>query len=265
MHCFLFFGFPGEREDDAQQTYDFIMGNADVIGSFGCGTFALEHNAPIQRHLEKFDVRVGQAGLGDLDVYYTYEVANGVGPDRAMEWANALNTRAFDVRKYAAASWIPREHLLCLLSRSSPQELVESGSRLLDDGFIPLDLPSSDIFSIVCPESIVTTAVLINRVAGGFFRLPSKLVPMFRMLCESKITLRELRQINAPLFTRITGRFNALSTDERHGEVCAEAAECDPTLGEAASMIEAHRDRGQASIAALSADLLTEVPVPYPA
>jgi anaerobic magnesium-protoporphyrin IX monomethyl ester cyclase len=205
MHCFLFFGFPGEREEDAQETYDFIMSNTDVIGSFGCGTFSLEHNAPIQKHLEHFGVQVGETGDRDLDVYYAYEVAEGVGPNRAEEWANALNMLISDIPKYAATSWIPREHLLCLLSRSSPEELAEAGSRLMEERFVPLGLPASQIFSLVNTESPLAPAILINRINGNFFRLPLNLVPTFRMLCESNITLRDLRQINASLFARITG------------------------------------------------------------
>jgi hypothetical protein len=237
MHCFLFFGFPGERESEAQETYDFIIDNIDIIGSFGCGTFALEHNAPIQKHLEEFDVRVGQAGLGDLDVYYTYEVDDGVGPDRALEWADALNTRTSDIRKYAAAAWVPREHLLCLLSRSSPEDLVDAGGRLLDEGFVTLDLPVSRVFSLMYPEVPGATAVLVNRIAGSFFQLPASLMPTFRMLCECDISLREIKQHNAQLFARITGPGEAPAigepdVDERADEACpASADRVLPALG----------------------------------
>jgi len=231
MHCFLFFGFPGEREEDAQETYDFIIGNADIIASFGCSTFALEHNAPIQRHLEDFGVRAGQAGGADLDVYYSYEVADGIGPERALEWANALNMRAPDVRKYAATSWIPREHLLCLLSRSSPDELVEAAGRLLEERFVPLDLPASRVFSIVNEDDLVAPGVLINRPSGSFFRLPSKLVPTFRMLCESDSMLRELSKTNAPLFAHITRPQIPLSSDGSNNEHGSEPAECDAMAG----------------------------------
>src|SRR5438034_7976019 len=41
MHCFLFFGFPGETESEARETYDFVLDHADIIGSFGAGTFSL--------------------------------------------------------------------------------------------------------------------------------------------------------------------------------------------------------------------------------
>jgi hypothetical protein len=231
MHCFLFFGFPGEREEDAQETYDFIIGNADIIGSFGCSTFALEHNAPIQRHLEDFGVRAEQAGGADLDVYYTYEVDNGIGPERALEWANALNLRAPAVRKYEATSWIPREHLLCLLSRSSTDELVEASCRLLEERFVPLDLPASRVFSLVNEDDLEGSGVLINRTSGGFFRLPSKLVPTFRMLCESDITLRELSETNAPLFAHITRPQNPPSSDGLNSDHGPEPAEYVPRAG----------------------------------
>lgn len=231
MHCFLFFGFPGESEEDAQETYDFIVGNSDIIASFGCSTFALEHNAPIQRHLEDFGVRAGQAGGADLDVYYTYEVANGIGPERALEWSNALNLRAAEVRKYAATSWIPREHLLCLLSRSAPEELVEAAGRLLEDRFVPLDLPASRVFSLVNEDDSAPSAVLINRPGGSFFRLPAKLVPTFRMLCESDSTLRDLSEANAPLFAHITRPQNSLSRDGSNGEQGTGPAECDTMAG----------------------------------
>ena len=40
-HHFLFFGFPGETEAEAQQTIDFTLAHRDVIHSMGSGSFTL--------------------------------------------------------------------------------------------------------------------------------------------------------------------------------------------------------------------------------
>ena len=121
MHCFLFFGFPGETEVDAQETYDFVISRSSVIGSIGCGTFSLEHNAPIFKHFADFGVSLAESSRNSIDVYYAYETAAGITPERASEWADLLNGEALTVPQYRAASWVVREHLLCLLARMSPR------------------------------------------------------------------------------------------------------------------------------------------------
>src|SRR4030095_4703492 len=131
MHCFLFFGFPGETEEDAKESYDFILENDDIIGSFGCGTFALEHNAPISRHLEDFVVmQLKPPPEASVNVYYHYTVSKGISPERADELAARLNEDALKKPKYFASDWIPREHLLSLLISMSPEQLVAAGNEL---------------------------------------------------------------------------------------------------------------------------------------
>ena len=58
MHCFVFFGFPGETATDAAETMRFVSDNADIISSFGCGTFSLEHNAPMWKHPDRFPIQI---------------------------------------------------------------------------------------------------------------------------------------------------------------------------------------------------------------
>lgn len=173
FHNFLFFGFPGETEDDAQQTYDFIMNQPDIIGSFGCGTFSLEHNAPIQKKTEKFGLKVIANHDRDLDVYYDYHAETGIPAVRASEWMNRLNEDASRTHeKYAATGWIPREMLLSLLSRLSPEELTAECIVLLRNRGCPDDLPLSGVLSLIPIGEDVWLVNRLNRrvsiVRGAF-------------------------------------------------------------------------------------------------
>lgn len=125
MHCFLFFGFPGETEAEAQETIDFILAHADDIGSFGAGTFALEHNAPIMAKLDRFGLELVESASDEIDVYYDYNVGQGNSRQDARRHLEELKFRAFDVPKYMATNWIPREHLLILLALFDSAELAE--------------------------------------------------------------------------------------------------------------------------------------------
>jgi anaerobic magnesium-protoporphyrin IX monomethyl ester cyclase len=166
-HCFLFFGFPGETEADAAQTYDFVMENSDIIGSFGGGTFVLEHNAPIQRHPELFKLEVdGGRSRSDISVYYNYAVSDGITRQRAQEWSDRLDTDSLGVTKYRATTWIPREFLLCLISRLTPDELAEECA-IIDRvrGLPPLAIVS-DLVSLVS-TSREFEAFAVNRMRGN--------------------------------------------------------------------------------------------------
>lgn len=125
MHCFLFFGFPGETEAEAQETIDFILSHADDIGSFGAGTFALEHNAPIMKKLDHFGLELVEGESDEIDVYYEYNVGQGNTRQDAHRHLEELKSKAFDVPKYVSTNWIPREHLLILLALFDSAELAE--------------------------------------------------------------------------------------------------------------------------------------------
>ena len=163
-HCFLFFGFPGETEEDARETYDFIMNYSDIIGSFGCGTFVLEHNAPIQRHPEMFKLKiVEERADSDVSVYYDYSVPDGVTGKRAQEWSKRLNSDSLEIDKYRATTWIPREFLLCLISHLTPEELVSESINIDRHRGVPPFAIVSELASLVSTDC-EQEAFAVNRM-----------------------------------------------------------------------------------------------------
>lgn len=134
VHCFLFFGFPGEQHSDAVETIAFIKANASVIGSYGAGTFSLEHNAPIMSRLSSHGVKIVPLAPDEIDIYYDYEVADGLNRNEALQYVETLSKAVADVRKFRVSGWIPREHLLVLRSFFSEEELLDRCSELAELG-----------------------------------------------------------------------------------------------------------------------------------
>lgn len=78
-HTFLFFGFPGETIDDAQETANFLFAHGDLINSAAMGTFLLERYAPAHANPREFGItRIIEAPDADLAFYFDYEVAEGL-------------------------------------------------------------------------------------------------------------------------------------------------------------------------------------------
>ncbi|WP_380279209.1 B12-binding domain-containing radical SAM protein [Kitasatospora purpeofusca] len=203
MHCFLFFGFPGETEADARETFDFVLENPDIVGSFGAGTFSLEHNAPIFRHLEDFGLRLKRAADEDIDVYYDYEVAEGLTPERAEEWVRELDGAAADIPGYYSASWIPRELLLGLLSRMGPAELVERGTEIRRDAGFPAAVPLRHVASRSPHPDRPDQSIAINRINGNVLLVGGGTRPLLDACLESDLDLDTLRALAPVLFDRL--------------------------------------------------------------
>jgi anaerobic magnesium-protoporphyrin IX monomethyl ester cyclase len=164
MHCFLFFGFPGERPEDANATIEFMLENANIVGSFGAGTFSLEHNAPIMKNLEKHGLRLKGSQSGDLDVYYDYEPESGLDAAEAVRFMKNMNSRGYQVEKYRVANWIPREHLLIMLSIFSIDELLANCARILSKRDFGLYPHASAEISLTVVDKEKDVIAIINRL-----------------------------------------------------------------------------------------------------
>ncbi len=210
MHCFLFFGFPGETDQDAQETYDFVMSNADVIGSFGCGTFSLEHNAPIFKHLDSFGVRLKPSGRNDVDVYYTYDVANGIDGPRAEEWSSRLNDASLQIERYHAVDWVPREHLLCLLSAMPPAELVELGLALRSFGGLPRRATLREVATVSPDPSGGDAWIVVKRLSRGVLTVTGASGALIKLLYDQPVDLATIASLAGPVVERL-----AISKDAR--------------------------------------------------
>ena len=210
-HCFLFFGFPGETETDARETFDFVFNNEEVIASVGCGTFSLEHNAPIAKHLDDFGIKLRQENVNDLSVYYSYDVSTGVEEDLASSLTNQFNDRLYRIPKYLSVAWIPRDQLLLFLSRMTPSRLVESSIRQLI-GVDTLSISNlTQIFTAIWPEESSDNVVLvIDRLTGRVLRLKGKAATLFGSLYDGKVNLDQIKyqfpRMYAALFPASTSK-----------------------------------------------------------
>lgn len=170
IHCFLFFGFPGETEEEARDTFDFVLENSEIIGSFGAGNFEFEYGAPISRHPHDFPLILEPVNKNRVDVYANYTSTVGISQTRASEIAQQLHTKAIEVQKYRAAQWIPREIFLIVLSRLSISDLIREGSALFQCNDIPEGTPIDQFISIHGDNS---SAIFVNRLNRRAFRISS--------------------------------------------------------------------------------------------
>jgi anaerobic magnesium-protoporphyrin IX monomethyl ester cyclase len=115
-HTFVFFGFPTESEEEAEETINFLIQNADLIHSEGTGTFSFEHNAPIHKDPETFGVKAVVPKPGNIfELYYNYETVSGLDADGAGRMLERFNMLKTTSGAYQTGRWIPREHLLLLV------------------------------------------------------------------------------------------------------------------------------------------------------
>ena len=205
MHCFLFFGFPGETDEDAQETFDFILANEDIIGSFGCGVFSLEHNAPMFRHLQDFPVELEPTPATSVNVYYDYRASSGLSFEAASAWSDRLYEVARQSPKYFAASWVPREHLLSLLADMTPERLIAAGQALHDTAGVPLSASTREVFSSRALDGDDHRLIAINRSNQRVFQISGASAELFRLIWDADMPLAALRQQGPEFYERLMG------------------------------------------------------------
>ncbi len=187
-HSFLFFGFPTETTSEAEETYNFVFSNQEIFGSVGCGTFSLEHNAPIFKHLADFDLSIDEVEHGH-SVYYTYQAKNGLSARSASDWMQKFNKSLYDVPKFRAVAWIPREHLLYLLSVLTPIQLIDEAGSFIDGACSKGNATVSDLFAMLQPNDGQGTVVAVNRLTSRVMRLKRAAAASFIEMHSSGTTL----------------------------------------------------------------------------
>ncbi len=118
-HAFLFFGFPTETQEEAQETRDFILSNKDIIHSVGAGTFSLGKHSPIRKHPELYGVSGIQIDEDkDFQLWHHYDVDTGLGQEKALavyeDFQKQISEQYTDIIVWGK---LHREHLLLYLSR----------------------------------------------------------------------------------------------------------------------------------------------------
>lgn len=135
-HVFLFFGFPGEREEDAEKTLQFVGENKSVINSVGCTTFLLGKYSRVCRE-RRFNVTICENEEEDMAIWYDYTVGEGLTREDVSRMRENLQKKLHDLYpNQSVLELICREHLLQLLDCSD--FTGKSGEKpRIDRNFVP--------------------------------------------------------------------------------------------------------------------------------
>ncbi len=137
-HLYLFFGFPTEKREEAEDTIQFTSRNGElgsgIIHSVGQSIFTLEKDSAIYHNPEKFSIdRIIQDPDRDMAIMFDYEIREGMPKEEVMdvyqEFDNILNEN-FPSRKIW--NYLSREHFLLYLDhfgREGIQNMVEDQTR----------------------------------------------------------------------------------------------------------------------------------------
>ena len=82
-HVMGFFGFPGERYEDAKFSMQFLEDNKEHVHSIGFGTFDLSKHTPVAKNAEKWGVTYYKNPEWDLALDYYFTVKDGLGIEDA--------------------------------------------------------------------------------------------------------------------------------------------------------------------------------------
>ncbi len=167
-HTFNFFGFPTETEEEALETADFLIDHADIIHSEGTGTFSFEHNAPIAKHPDQFGIRRVIDRPGNvLELYYDYDVVSGMSQDEAAAMVERFAEMKRKAGAYRYSGWIPREHLLVLLSHFD-RDVLRQRLASLDEQIQSGTLWSRNVswFSMGGQEGVDPRYFVVNAQSG---------------------------------------------------------------------------------------------------
>jgi radical SAM superfamily enzyme YgiQ (UPF0313 family) len=82
-HVMGFFGFPGERREDALDSIRFLEDNKNLVHSIGFGTFDLSKHTPVAKNPEKFGVTAYKNPEWDLALDYYFTVKDGLSVEEA--------------------------------------------------------------------------------------------------------------------------------------------------------------------------------------
>ena len=82
-HVMGFFGFPGERKEDALDSIRFLEDNKELVHSIGFGTFDLSKHTPVAKNPDKFGVTPYKNPDWDLALDYYFTVREGLSVEEA--------------------------------------------------------------------------------------------------------------------------------------------------------------------------------------
>ena len=129
-HLYLFFGFPTEEREEAEDTIKFTIENSEVesgiIHSVGQSIFALEKDSAIYHNPSKFKIdRIIQDPERDLSIVFDYEISTGMPREEVLnvyENFDSIIEEHFPSRKIW--NYLSREHFLLYLDHYGKEEIL---------------------------------------------------------------------------------------------------------------------------------------------
>ena len=130
-HLYLFFGFPTEEREEAEDTIQFTIDHGErgtgSVHSVGQSTFTLEKDSAIYHNPQKFSIdRILHDPDRDMAIIFDYEIQKGMPREEIMEvYArfNEILEEQFPSRKIW--NYLSREHFLLYLDRFGREELLK--------------------------------------------------------------------------------------------------------------------------------------------
>ncbi len=129
-HLYLFFGFPTEEREEAEDTIQFTIDHGErgdgFIHSVGQSTFTLEKDSAIYHNPQKFSIdRILHDPNRDMAIIFDYEIKKGMPREEIMEVYQRFDEvleEQFPSRKIW--NYLSREHFLLYLDRFGREELL---------------------------------------------------------------------------------------------------------------------------------------------
>jgi hypothetical protein len=119
-HVMGFFGFPGERREDALASIQFLETNKGLVHSIGFGTFDLSKHTPVAKNPDKFGVTPYINPEWDLALDYYYTVKDGLSveeAERVFEEFERAHHSGWDLRIFI------REYIFLYVARFGMNKL----------------------------------------------------------------------------------------------------------------------------------------------
>ena len=130
-HVMGFFGFPGERYEDAKFSMQFLEDNKAHVHSIGFGTFDLSKHTPVAKNPERWGITAYRNPEWDLALDYYFTVKDGLGvedAERVFEEFERTHYAGWDLKIYIReyvflyVAHFGTNHLPALQLRASPDE-----------------------------------------------------------------------------------------------------------------------------------------------
>lgn len=129
-HLYLFFGFPTEEREEAEDTIQFTVENSEVgtgtIHSVGQSIFALEKDSAIYHNPGKFKInRILHDPDRDMAIVFDFEINTGMPREEVMEvYENFDSVIQDSFPSRNVWNYLSREHFLLYLDHFGKEEIL---------------------------------------------------------------------------------------------------------------------------------------------